>query len=130
MRRVHFILYVRNQAESSRFYSAALDIEPILQVPGMTEFEMPGGAILGLMPISGIKSLLGPTLPDPSKAEGIPRTELYLVVEDAVEYQNRALAAGARELSAVLPRDWGHAVGYILDPDGHVIAFAHEIEAA
>jgi len=96
----------------------------------MTEFEMPGGAVLGLMPISGIKRLLGPALPDPSGAEGIPRTELYLVVEDAVEYQDRALAAGARKLSSVLPRDWGHAVGYVLDLEGHVIAFAHEIEAA
>jgi len=34
------------------------------------------------------------------------------------------VAAGAAELSPVLPRDWGDGVGYCLDPEGHVLAFA------
>jgi len=130
MQRIHFILYVQDQAESTRFYSEVLNIQPLLQVPGITEYRLPGDTILGLMPISGITKLLGPDLPDPSGAQGIPRTELYVVVEDAVEYLDRALAAGARKISPVIARDWGHAAGYVLDPDGHLIAFAHEIEAA
>ena len=91
----------------------------------MTEFELPGGSVLGLMPVAGVRRLLGGTIPDPDAAAGIPRSELYLVVDDAPVYHQRALTAGARELSRVMRRDWGHDAGYTLDPDGHVLAFAN-----
>lgn len=121
---VHFILYVADQERSTAFYVALLGVEPRLHVPGMTEFTLPGGAILGLMPEAGIERLLGPALPSPSLARGVPRAELYLVVQDPDEYQARAVAAGARELSPSQLRSWGHVAAYSLDPDGHVLAFA------
>ncbi len=124
MQATHFILYVADQDRSRTFYSDALGLQPRLHVPGMTELELPGGAVLGLMPTAGIRRLLGAVLPDPDAAAGIPRAELYLVVDDAAACHARALSAGARELSPVLPRDWGHSAGYSLDPDGHVLAFA------
>jgi catechol 2,3-dioxygenase-like lactoylglutathione lyase family enzyme len=120
----HFILYVADQARSARFYARVLDCAPRLDVPGMTEFDLPGGAVLGLMPEAGIKRLLGETLPDPARASGIPRAELYLLVDDPAAVHRRALDAGATELSPLLARDWGHRVAYALDPDGHVLAFA------
>ncbi|MCC6652383.1 MAG: glyoxalase [Candidatus Eisenbacteria bacterium] len=120
----HLILYVAEQERSARFYSAALGIAPRLDVPGMTEFDLPGGAVLGLMPEAGIRRLLGDALPDPAGASGIARAELYLVVPDAGVAHARALAAGASELSRLCWRDWGHLVAYSSDPDGHVLAFA------
>ena len=120
----HFILYVADQERSTTFYSAVFAVRPRLYVPGMTEFNLPGGAILGLMPVSGIRTLLGEALPDPMAAYGTPRAELYLLVEDPRSLHSRALTAGARELSPVLPRDWGHRAGYSLELDGHVLAFA------
>lgn len=120
----HFILYVANQERSTVFYSAVLGVAPRLDVPGMSEFELPGGAVLGLMPEAGIRRLLGSELPDPARANGIPRAELYFCVAAADACHARALAAGARELSPLLPRDWGHEVAYSLDPDGHVLAVA------
>ncbi len=120
----HFILYVADQSASSAFYRAALGYAPRLDVPGMTEFDLPGGAVLGLMPESGIVRLLGPALPDPSSARGVPRAELYLLVDEPDQWHQRALAAGARELAALAVRDWGHLAAYSLDPDGHVLAFA------
>jgi uncharacterized protein len=120
----HFILYVQDQQRSTKFYSAVLGAEPVLNVPGMTEFRLSGDAVLGLMPERGIKHLLGDSLPDPASARGIPRSELYLVVDNARIHHDRARASGAAELSPVLDRDWGHRVGYVLDPDGHVLAFA------
>lgn len=122
-----FVLYVASQARSAEFYSAVLGKGPRLNVPGMTEFDLGGGAVLGLMPETGIKRLLGDSLPDPAQAHGVPRAELYLLVEDAATSHTRALDAGARELSPLLPRDWGHRAAYSLDPDGHVLAFAEPL---
>ena len=118
-----FILYVRDQERARAFYEAALGVAPRLHTPGMTEFALPGGAVLGLMPEAGIRRLL-PTLPDPALARGVPRAETYLLVASPSAYLTRALEAGATELSPVRPRDWGDDVGYCLDPDGHVLAFA------
>ena len=120
----HFIFYVRDQQASCEFYSSVLTIMPRLNVPGMTEFALSDTCIFGLMPEAGIKKLLGCALPDPAEANGIPRAELYLVVSNAHEYFSRALSFGAKALNAVAKRDWGHEVGYCLDRDGHVIAFA------
>lgn len=125
----YFILYVAEQERSKAFYRAVLAFEPRLHVPGMTEFVLRSGAVLGLMPERGIRALLGPALPDPSAARGVPRAELYLLVEDPGACHARALRHGARELSALAPRAWGHAAAYSLDPDGHVIAFARAMAA-
>ncbi len=121
--RAFFILYVNDQEASTRFYTTVLGQEPVLHVPGMTEFGLSDGSFLGLMPVQGIKRLL-PGLPDPEKAAGIPRSEVYLMVPDAEAYHRRALRAGATELSSLSKRSWGDVVAYSLDPDGHVLAFA------
>jgi uncharacterized protein len=120
----HFILYVRDQDASTSFYAEVLGRRPRLHVPGMTEFELPGGAVLGLMPETGIRRLLGDALPDPATARGVPRAELYLAVDDPRAWHARALASGGTELSPPQPRSWGATVGYLLDLDAHVIAFA------
>ena len=118
----HFILYVRDQVASRELYRAALGQAPTLDVPGMTEFAL-GGAVLGLMPEAGIKRLLGDGIPDPAEARGIPRAELYLLVDDPAACHRRAVAAGARELSPLSVRSWGHEAAYCLDLDGHILAF-------
>jgi catechol 2,3-dioxygenase-like lactoylglutathione lyase family enzyme len=120
--RTHLILYVRDQDASAVFYRRVLGTEPLLDVPGMTEFALSDGAVLGLMPEAGIARLLRwELLPNDPAAL---RAELYLVVQDPGAIHARALAAGARELSPLLPRDWGAEVAYSLDPDGYVLAFA------
>ena len=120
----HFILYVTDQRRAESFYTAVLDLRPRLDVPGMTEYDLPGGGVLGLMPEAGIRRLLGPELADPASAAGVARAELYLHVADAASYHRRAVERGARELSPMLPRSWGHQVAYSQDPHGHVLAFA------
>jgi len=121
---VHIILYVRDQARSRAFYAAVLGREPRLDAAGMTEFQLGTECVLGLMPVAGIRRLLGDALPDPAAAAGIPRAELYIHATDPEAAHQRALAAGARELSGIAHRDWGDRVAYSLDPDGHVLAFA------
>jgi catechol 2,3-dioxygenase-like lactoylglutathione lyase family enzyme len=121
--RVHLILYVADQARSRSFYERVLCVAPTLDVPGMTELPLPGGAVLGLMPERGITRLLGDRV-DPARARGVARCELYLLLDDAAPMHRRALDAGAVELSPLSSRDWGHDVAYALDPDGHVLACA------
>ena len=125
--KAHFIFYVSNQEKSTRFYELVLDRKPALNVPGMTEFLLNDGSVLGLMPTHGIKKLLGEKLPDPESAAQIPRAELYLVVDNPGEYHQRALQAGAAELSDLQKRDWGDEAAYSMDLDGHVIVFAKRL---
>jgi predicted enzyme related to lactoylglutathione lyase len=120
----HFILYVANQQRSSQFYTAVLNRAADLDVPGMTEFRLGEGVVLGLMPEAGIRRLLGDRLRDPAGANGAPRAELYFKTDDPEAHHRRALHAGARELSPFDLRSWGDWAAYSLDPDGHVLAFA------
>lgn len=126
--RTHFILYVSDQKASAKFYSCVLGLEPSLDVPGMTEFHLSETCVLGVMPASGVTRLLGETLPPPPAGDHAAKAELYFVVEDAGAFHARALACGARELSPLARRDWGHEAGYSLDRDGHVLAFAQIAE--
>ncbi len=99
-------------------------MEPCLNVPGMTEFELSESVKLGLMAEEGIAKILTDKLPHPKSGHGIPRCELYFRVENADEYMKRAAKLGAVEISKLQDRDWGERVGYVSDRDGHVIAFA------
>ncbi len=121
------IFYCKDQQLSRDFYSYVLEQQPSLDVPGMTEFLLAENLKLGLMPENGIAKILGDKTPHPTEGQGIPRCELYLYSDCVEHIYARALKAGAREISPILPRDWGDAVGYVSDPDGHIIAVAKRI---
>lgn len=127
---VHTILYVADQNRSRDFYMALLSLEPKLDVPGMTEFQLSDSHILGLMPEKGICRLLGEKIKDPSLATGIPRAELYFRVDYPDRYLSKAIELGAKELSPILERNWGDKAGYVMDRDGHVLAFACSKQSA
>ena len=118
------ILYVRDQAAARDFYASALGLEPVLDVPGMTEFAVMPQVTLGLMPENGIARLISPPMPHPADGRGVPRCEVYLRVADVDGAYQQALRASATPVSAPSSRDWGEYVGYLSDPDGHIIAFA------
>ncbi len=121
------ILYVADQERSRAFYESVLEVPPVLHVPGMTEFKLSDYCKLGLMPEKGIAKILGEQTPHPSIGNGIPRCELYLLVDDPDISITNAIKSGAQPVSPALPRDWGDIAGYCADPDGHIIAFAKKI---
>jgi catechol 2,3-dioxygenase-like lactoylglutathione lyase family enzyme len=125
--KTHIIFYVEDQSLSTGFYKRFLGYEPVLNVPGMTEFRLSENTILGLMPVSGIKKLLSDSIPDLDDRESILKAELYLVVDNISVAFERAVGAGAKVLSGILDRDWGHKAAYFSDPDNYIIAFAEEI---
>lgn len=120
----HFILFVSDQDASTAFYSAVLEQKPILHVPGMTEFQLGASAVLGLMPNTGIKRLLGDTIQNPGDFPKVSRSEIYLRVKDVHHSFQLALDHGAELLSPVSTRNWGSLAGYVKDPDGHIVAFS------
>lgn len=122
-----FILYVADQARAARFYQEVLQMQPTLNVPGMTEFSLAPGIKLGLMPENGIAKILSNKTPHPNTANGVPRCELYLKYGNVKPFFERALAAGAKKISEPAPRDWGDKVAYVADPDGHILAFAQPL---
>src|SRR5690242_21723749 len=63
--------------------------EPVLDVPGMTEFSL-GGATLGLMPAADMEELLAGQV----RGGTGQRCELYLRRADAAAALDRAAAAG------------------------------------
>lgn len=119
-----FVLYVADQQRSSNFYKAVLGKEPLLDVPGMTEFELNEKTLLGLMPESGIEKILGDKVPAPSTGNGIPRCELYLSVPDVQKAFENLIQNDGKIISSPELRNWGHFAAYGSDPDGHIIAFA------
>lgn len=122
--KAHIILYVKDQPKSSAFYREVLNQNPALDVEGMTEFNLNEDTVLGLMPEQGIKRLLGNAIQDPALANGIPRAELYLIVDEPQIFYQRAVEMGAKALSPFELRDWGDEAAYCEDLDGHILAFA------
>lgn len=119
-----FIIYVENQEESKLFYQELLGIQPVLDVPGMTEFGLSKNVILGIMPAEGIIKILNNKIPNPQDGKGIPRCEIYLFVDNPDEYFNRLIELGGRGISKTELRSWGDYVCYGTDLDGHILAFA------
>ncbi len=128
MNEFEFILYVADQERSKTFYQRLLQIEPTLDVPGMTEFELAHAVKLGLMPENGIAKILRNRMPHPNSGTGIPRCELYLRVAGAKNYMDRGIELGGRLIDELKSRDWGDKVGYLADLDGHVLAFVEQGE--
>jgi len=114
-----FILYVSDQEKSTGFYQRVLQLAPCLNVPGMTEFKLSENNKLGLMPEKGIAKILQNKTPHPTTGKGIPRCELYLLLNDVTLYIKRAFENGAKIISPLQEMDWGDR--------GHIIAFAEKI---
>jgi lactoylglutathione lyase len=124
---IMFIIYVVDQERTRVFYETVLDRQPVLNVPGMTEFMLAPNCKLGIMPEEGIARILTDKAPHPATGNGIPRCELYYYPDDIEACIKRLALAGAVEISPFSDRDWGDAVGYFSDPDGHIVAIARKL---
>lgn len=124
IKHTEIILYVKDQQKSTDFYQKVLRKQADLNVPGMTEFIINDFCKLGLMPNDGIAKIIMPSLPHPDLGNGIPRCELYFIVENLQEEYQNIKNLGAKIISEIEERNWGDTAFYFSDLDGHVIAFA------
>lgn len=118
------IFFVRDQNRSKHFYQLLLEKKPKLDVPGMTEFSLTSEITLGLMPGDNIAEVLKNRITNPNEIEDIPKCELYLFVEEPENFLQKIEILGGKIISPVSQRAWGDKVGYGMDLDDHLIAFA------
>jgi len=125
-RHVLTILAVRDLARSTAFYRAAFGWPARVETPVYVELELPDGRGLGLYVREGYARNTG-EMPVAVPEGAITGTELYFHVDDVADAVQRLVAAGARQLSPVGPRDWGDVAAYLADLDGNVIVVARPV---
>lgn len=124
--KTHFIIYVENISKTKVFYELLFNITPIIDEPGMCEYKLPDGSLLGIMPNTSLEKLFGKNFEKQKNKKALPQTELYFLVDDALNFHNRAIQLGASEIRAFSQMDWGENVAYSINHDGHILAFAEK----
>jgi len=126
--KTYFIIYVNDLEKSKIFYELLFNIKPIIDEPGMAEFELPDSSTFGIMPNISLEKLFGSDFKIEKNRKSLPQTELYFLVEDAIMFHNKAIQLGATEIREFSKMDWGHKVAYSINHDGHILAFAELIK--
>ena len=119
------LLSVRNGARAVEFYKAAFGAVEVYRV------EDPGGAVVARLTVEGAEFWLSDE--SPAHANYSPESlgggtvRMILTVPDPDALVARAVAAGAREVTAV-EEAYGWRVGRIEDPYGHHWEIGHPLE--
>lgn len=128
-RHVLTILAVENLPRAAAFYAGGFGWRQAVDAPVYAEFELPGGMRLGLYERAGFGRNTG-QVPVRTPAGELAPTELYLHVDDVEAAVERLRRAGARQLRALAPRDWGDEAAYFADLDGNVVVLARPLPKA
>ncbi|MCF6270357.1 MAG: hypothetical protein L3J41_11640 [Melioribacteraceae bacterium] len=128
MNKTYFIFYVDDFDKTKMFYELLFNIKPVVDEPGMCEYELPDGTTLGIMPSSSLAKLFGDKFVEQKYRKALPNVELYFLMENASEFHKRAVQLGATEIREFAEMDWGDKVAYSLNHDGHILAFAEKIK--
>jgi PhnB protein len=119
------LLSVRNGARAVEFYKAALGAVEVYRV------EDPGGAVVSRLTVEGAEFWLSDESPEHAnyspESLGGGTVRMILTVPDPDALVARAVAAGAREVTAV-EEAYGWRVGRIEDPFGHHWEIGHPLE--
>ena len=126
MNKTYVIIYVENIEKTKIFYEMLFDIKPIVDEPGMCEYELPNGTTLGIMPNTSLEILFGADYIINKKKKTTPKFELYFQVNDPESFHNKAKQLGALELREFNQMDWGDKAAYSINHDGHILAFAEK----
>ena len=119
------LLSVRNGARAVEFYKTAFGAVEIYRV------EDPGGAVVARLSVEGAEFWLSDESPEHAnfspESLGGGTVRMILTVPDPDALVARAVAAGAREVTAV-EEAYGWRVGRIEDPYGHHWEIGHPLE--
>jgi PhnB protein len=119
------LLSVRNGARAVEFYKAAFGAAEIYRV------EDPSGAVVSRLSVEGAEFWLSDESPEHAnyspESLGGGTVRMILTVPDPDTMVARAIAAGAREVTAVQDA-YGWRVGRIEDPYGHHWEIGHPLD--
>lgn len=117
---VNLVFYVSDLERARGFYEVLLNVAP-QEEGSSSEFALTESTNLSLVPMAGISKFLPEERFAPS---GTLKAELYLFVDDPHRYLQQAEALGGRIVAWPEFKPWGHKVGYCVDLDGYMLAFA------
>jgi PhnB protein len=119
------LLSVRNGARAIEFYRAAFGAVEVFRVGD------PGGAVVARLSVEGAEFWLSDESPEHGnyspESLGGGTVRMILTVPDPDELVARAVAAGAREVTAV-EEAYGWRVGRVEDPYGHHWEIGHPLD--
>lgn len=116
-------VYVKGAAEAIEFYKKAFGAVEVVRMPG------PGGEIMHAEVKIG-NSMLMLADENPERGAISPATlggaagSIMFYTEDVDAVQQRAVAAGAKEVMPVTDMFWGDRMGNVIDPFGQSWAIA------
>jgi catechol 2,3-dioxygenase-like lactoylglutathione lyase family enzyme len=121
---VHLVLAVSDVDRAKQFYGDAFGWKPHLEWPGeYAELELPDNDWLGLYREDGFAESAGAPVEELKRGR-YSGAELYVQVTDVGEATKALREAGAKALSPLAKRGWGHDAAYFADPDGNIVAVA------
>jgi catechol 2,3-dioxygenase-like lactoylglutathione lyase family enzyme len=113
---MHLVLSVSDVDRAKEFYGEAFGWEPHLEWPGeYAELQLPDNDWLGLYREDGYAASAG------TPVEELKRGR-YGGAMDSLRQ------AGAKALSPLARRGWGHEAAYFSDPDGNIVAVARPVD--
>ncbi len=122
-RHILTILAVPDVARAAAFYERAFGWGRAVDAPVYVELAMASGGRLGVYERRSFGRNTG-EVPHEIPAGALAPCELYFHVDDLDLAIERLRAAGARELSPRMRRDWGDEAAYFADPFGNVVVVA------
>jgi lactoylglutathione lyase len=123
----YVIIYVPDPRASVDFYARAFGLEAGFIHPSGDYAEMVTGQTkLAFSAISLMQSLGKTVAETPPEA---PSFELAFETGDVAAALDRAVAAGARLVSAPAVMDWGQAIAYVRAPEGTLVEICTAVTA-
>ena len=111
------MLSVRRGAQAIEFYKAAFGAGELFRI------ESDDGQVVAHLSVAGAEFWLADESPEylnfSPESLGGATTRMVMVVEDPDHAFERAVAAGATEVSPVSDKPYGWRVGRVVDPFGH-----------
>ena len=125
---MHLVLAVSDVDRAKQFYGEAFGWKPHLEWPGeYAELELPDQDWLGLYKEDGYAETAGAPVEELKRGR-YGGAELYVQVEDVNAAMDSLRDAGAKALSPLARRGWGHEAAYFADPDGNIVAVARPVD--
>jgi lactoylglutathione lyase len=121
MRFGYAILYVADVEQTVAFYERAFGFERKFVAPGEYGELRTGETTLAFAARTFVQGHFSIPVQSAEPSAAAPPVEIALVTDDVQAAYDRAVAAGATEVTAPAKKSWGQIVGYVRDNNGFLL---------